>query len=244
MVGVVEHEPPAVAGQDENVAAVRLGEEALIENEIGGSVGDEPAVEQRRFVESLGGADQVVGRRDDRLARSRLGLEDVHQVLLGPDVDAGDGLVEQVELRLGGEGPREEDSAPLAARQRADLAGRRIGHADGLERLGDPLAIERPRLPPEPETGVAAHHHDLADGHRELPVDGLGLRQVGDRPGGGAGWPAEDRQAAGRRPDEAGDELEERALAGPVRADDGQQRARAGPRATRRSGPAGGRSRR
>ena len=183
VVGVVEDEPPAVAGQDEDVAAVRLGKEPLVEDEVGRALGDEPAVEQRRLVESLGGADQVVGRGDDRLAGPRLGLEDVHQVLLGPRVDAGDRLVEQVQLGFGGDGPGEEDPAALAARQGADLAVDRIGHPDRLEGRRDPLAIDRAGLAPEAEPGVAAHHHDLADGDRELPVDRLRLRQVGDRPG-------------------------------------------------------------
>ena len=79
------------------------------------------------------------------------------------DVDAGHGLVEQVELRIGGDGAGEEDAPALAARQRPDLAVDGIGHADRLERRGDALAIDAvPARVPKPEPRVAAHHHDLA----------------------------------------------------------------------------------
>ena len=41
VVGVVEDEPAAVAGQDEDVAAVGLGQEPLVEDEVGRALGDE-----------------------------------------------------------------------------------------------------------------------------------------------------------------------------------------------------------
>src|SRR5712671_2899901 len=102
-MGVVENEPTAVTRQDEDMAAVRLRQELLVEDELRGPLGDEPSVEEGRLLEPLGRADEVVGRRDDGLARSRLGLEDVHQLLLGPSVDARDGLVEEVQLWIGGD---------------------------------------------------------------------------------------------------------------------------------------------
>ena len=146
VVGVVEDERAAVVGQDEDVAAVRLGQQLLVEDEVLGRTGrDDPAVDQRGLVEALRGADQVVGRGDDRLAGPRLGLEDVHQVLLGRGVDAGDRLVEQVQVGLGGDRPGQEDAPALAAGQRADLAVDGVGHADRLERRGDALAVGRGR---------------------------------------------------------------------------------------------------
>ncbi len=35
VVGIVEHEPSAVARQDEHVAAIRLREQALVEHQLG-----------------------------------------------------------------------------------------------------------------------------------------------------------------------------------------------------------------
>ena len=78
------------------------------------------------------------------LAGSGLRLEDVHQVLLGPHVDAGDGLVEEVQVGLGRDRAGQEDAAALAARQRADLAVDGVGHPDRLERGDDPLVVGRP----------------------------------------------------------------------------------------------------
>ena len=73
------------------------------------------------------------------------------------------------------------------------------------------------RLAPEPEPRVAAHHRHLADRHREVPIDRLGLRQVGDGTGSRARRSTEDGKSPGRRSDQSGDQLEQRALAGPVR---------------------------
>ena len=54
-------------------------------------------VDHRHRLEALGGERQIVGRRDDGSPAPCLILEDGHQVFLGGRVDAGDGLVEEVE---------------------------------------------------------------------------------------------------------------------------------------------------
>ena len=115
-------------------------------------------------------------------------LQDVHQVLLGRGVDAGDRLVEQVQVRLGGQGAGEEDAPPLAARQAPDLGPQVTVHADLLERVRDGAAVVRAWSAHAPEARVATHHDDVADGDREGPVDQLGLRHVRDAPGLAARW--------------------------------------------------------
>ena len=90
----------------------------------------------------------------------------------------------------------------------------------------DRPAVVRPGPPEPPERRVATHHHDVVDRHREAPVDELRLRHVGDATGLLAGRVAEDLDAAVPRPQQPGHELEQRALAGAVRPDDRQQRAR------------------
>ena len=110
------------------------------------------------------------------------------------------------------------DSAPIWRSRRPPSRPSRAPRATAL-------AIVAPRLAADPEPGVAAHHHDLADGHRELPVDGLGLGHVGDVAGPPPGGPPRTVDRPAERLDEPGDQLEERALAGAVRADDRQQRA-------------------
>ncbi len=151
-------------------------------------------------------------------------LEDLHQVLLGRGVDARDRFVEQVQVRLGREGPAEEHAPALAAREGADLASILTGHADGLEGLLDSLPIGCRRRSAEPDERHATHHHHVAHRDRERPVDELGLRHIGDPPRLAAGRAAEHLDRARDRFDEPGDRLEERALARPVRPDDREQR--------------------
>ena len=132
-------------------------------------------------MEALRGAEQVVGRRDHRLAGTRLGLQDVHEVLLGHGVDAGDGLVQQVQVGLGGDRPRQEDAPALAAGQGPDLAIRlRLPCRPSRAPRRRAPGRSRPGRRPNPMQRVAAHHHHVADRDRELPVDGLGLGQVRD----------------------------------------------------------------
>ena len=133
VVGVVEHD--RLAAEDQQVPAVRRGQHVRIEDEAGRAVGDDPAVDGRHLLEALRGAGEVVRRRDDRLAAAGLGLEEVHELLLRRRVDAGHGLVEQVEVGVRGERPGEEHAPPLAARQLTDLHAAVLGHPDLLEGL-------------------------------------------------------------------------------------------------------------
>ena len=121
--------------------AVRVGEQVPVEDHLRRPRRDDAAVDERGLLEALRRADQVVGRGDDGLAGPRLALEHVHQLFLGRRVDPGHRLVEEVQLRLGGDRPGEEHPPPLAARQRADLAIERAGHPDGLERGVDPVPV-------------------------------------------------------------------------------------------------------
>jgi hypothetical protein len=166
-----------------------------------------------------------VGTRDDRLAAPGLGVEDRHEVLLGGVIDAGHRLVEEDEIGLRGEGPGQEDAAPLAAREGPDLAAGVGRHPDELEGVGHGGMVASAGTTEWPQARVAAHHHDVAGGHREAPVDGLGLGDVGHRPGVLAGPAAEDGDRAAPRLEEAGDELQEGALATAVGAYDRGQRA-------------------
>ena len=114
MVSVVEED--GLTAEEEKVAAVRAGQDVRIEDERGRTVGDDAAIDGQHTSEAAGGAGQVVGRRDDGLAAPGLGLQEVHEVLLGRGVDTGDRLVEEEQVRLGGERPGEEDPSPLTAR--------------------------------------------------------------------------------------------------------------------------------
>ena len=76
-----------------------------------------------------------------------------------------------------------------------------------------------------PELRIATHHHHVPDAHRERPVDHLGLRHVRHASGFLPGRRTQHLDGAAPRPDEAGDDLQQRLLAAAVRAEDGHQRA-------------------
>src|SRR5690606_1999189 len=135
----------------------------------------------------------------------------------------GERLVEQDELALLGKGTRQEDALLLAAGKLADLPVAIVGHADPGKRSVDRLAILRARPPQPAHAAVAAHHHDILDQYREVPVHFLALRDIGDEIGAQRrlGRTAENADASGGERDETHDGLEQGRLAGAVDADEG-----------------------
>ena len=81
--------------------------------------------------------------RDEEVGELELLLELFEQVdhlRLDRDVEGGDGLVGDDEVRVGRESAREADPLALAARELVRVAGGRVGgQADGLEQLAHPL---------------------------------------------------------------------------------------------------------
>ena len=63
--------------------------------------------------------------------------------VLGLDVDAGEGLVEQDDAGVLGQGAGEEDALALAAGQLADLALAELLHVDARQRVVDRGAVGR-----------------------------------------------------------------------------------------------------
>ena len=101
----------------------------------------------------------------------------------------GHGLVEQVQVRPRRERLGEEDTATLATGELADLSVRvrpPCRRSRGLPRRPrDP----RCRRTDEPDEWDPAHHHDVADGDRERPVDRLRLGDVGESLAASRGGP-------------------------------------------------------
>ena len=147
--------------------------------------------------------------------------------VLGLDVDAGERLVEQDDPAFLRQRAGQEHALLLAAGQFADLALAKVAHADALERLVDPVAVGCARHAQEIHVAVAAHHHDVFDQHRKIPVDILALRHIGDdvalqRLGDRLARTGAPRP---RRLHEAHDRLEQRRLAAAVDADQRADRA-------------------
>ena len=160
------------------------------------------------------------------LPAPRLRFEDVHQLLLGRRVDAGDRLVEQVELGFRGECPGQEHPPPLAAGQGPDLAVDLVVHADRPERGVDGVTVG----PARPAGGCRSGRSDPSSRPRRRspgtpsrrPPPAARRRPAGRRRRAVRRGPSTLPASGSSRP---GDELEERALAGAVRPDDRQQRA-------------------
>ncbi len=139
---------------------------------------------------------------------------------LGPRVDAREGLIHHHHRRLLGERTGEEDPLPLTAGEVTDLTARHRGHPDALETFGDDPLITAPDAAKPSGLAVATHLDDLAHGDREVPVDRVTLRDVGDAiedlPGR---MPLDEALAGvGREQPERGSK--QRRLPGPVGPDD------------------------
>ena len=93
----------------------------------------QPHVEQHHVVEVLGHGLQVVVHGDHRAAGGAQLLEQGEDGPLGGGVDAGEGLVHEVEPGVLGQGAGEEDALLLAARELADLAVGEVAHAHLVE---------------------------------------------------------------------------------------------------------------
>ena len=150
-------------------------------------------------------------------------LEQGQNRALGGHVDAGEGLVHEVDAGVLGQGAGEEDALLLAAGKLADLAVGEVADAHLVEAVERLLAVRRLR-PAEPaQVAVETHEHDVERRGGEVPVDALALGHVG-HPGAPARYEAPQiftQPVTGLiRPSTAFSSVD---LAGAVGADDGDQ---------------------
>ena len=225
VVGVVEHD--RLLAEHEQVPAVGPGEDVAIEDERRRTLGDHGLVHRHDVLEPLGGADEVVRSSRRRSCRapasaSRMSRRSSWVVMSTP---------------VTGSSRRYSCGAAARARARktrrrwppdsdADLGAGVVAHADLVECLGDRVTIVRARPAQRPEGRVATHHHHVPGAHREAPVDGLGLGNVGDPSRLDARRCSQHIDRTGPRLQEPGDDLEQGALAAAVGAEDRRQRAR------------------
>src|SRR5450756_1146297 len=144
------------------------------------AVGDQPPVQEGHQLEALGSRLHVVGAHeygDAPLAQPR---EEAEDRLLGVHVHAGERLVEQQHVRLLGERPGEEHALLLAAGQLADGAPRELGDAELVQTARHHLAVGRLGAAQPAQAAVAPHHHHVAHGDGQAPVDLLAPGHVGD----------------------------------------------------------------
>ena len=140
--------------------------------------------------------------------------------LLAGDVQVGQRLVEQQQLRPADQGVRDHDPLLLAAGQLADPGVRVALRADGGEHVADQLAAGPGRQADTELVAVQAEAHHVPDPQRHVRLDGQLLRHVPDRGvTGRAGVAVEQHRAAGDRL-QAEDDPEQGGLARAVRPDE------------------------
>jgi hypothetical protein len=177
VVRIVE-EHNATTRKWNKVAAVRLLKYPLIEHELCRAVRDHPLGEGDYIVEALCSAGEIVRSGDNRAATRRLGVKDVHDLLLRRRINARHWLVKQIDLRIGGDRTRQEDPAALTARKLANLSLCKVYHIDTRQRIRYSSAICSARSTKRSERWRTTHHHHLINRNRETPINLLGLRHI------------------------------------------------------------------
>ena len=176
-------------------------------------------------MEALRGAGEIVRGGDDRSATGSLGVKDVHDLLLRRGINAGDRLVEQIDLWVRSDRTRQEDPATLTAREFADLALCKIDHIDTTERVRHCRVVRGAGSTEWAERWRTPHHHHFADRYGEAPVDLLGLGHICNTLRVHANSGSKHLHVATPRLHQPSDALQQRRLPATVRAEDGGQRA-------------------
>ena len=186
------------------------------------AVGEHGAVDEHDLIAEFGDGAEVVGGNENEPTLVAEFAEQTHDRLLGADIDAGKGLVEEDDAAGLSEGAGHEDAFLLPAGKLADLAVAVIPHADAAQAVLDGGPVGCGRDPQEIHVAVAAHHDDVVHADGKRPVDFFGLRHVGDPTPllRFADRTAVDFDAAGGRGDEAHEGLEQRGFTRAVDADE------------------------
>ena len=166
------------------------------------------------------------GEEDRQAARLVQFAKEAVKPLLGSGVHPGDGLVEDEEVRLGGEGSGDEDPLQLASRQ-VPHPNTRLGlHPHGVQRPVHGLMVLRRQESKQPTGRDATQGDDLLDGGRKPGVNVGGvLRNVPDPLPGPERLDglSEDEGLAPLGMEEAEDHLDQRRLPRPVLSDEGRE---------------------
>ena len=173
------------------------------------------------MIEQVRNAFQVVVRREHQTAGLSQSTENRGELPAGILVESGKGLVEQDDVRLLRERPGDKSALLLAAGERADLAVGEGIEIHRRERLVHRAGVRRAKGAPQAKPHVAPHSHQGANRDGEIPIDLLALRQVRRVVLALTALVAVKINRAGLDGQEAGQRLEQRGLARPVRAEQG-----------------------
>jgi len=143
----------------------RSGQVLRAEHCLGGSVGDHAAGEQHDPLGPLG-LFEVVRREHHGRAVGHLGVDQRQDRLLAGQIEAGDRLVEQQQLRRPDQGLRDEDALSLSTGQFAERAPEQVGNVKAVGDGMDLCAIGTGDPTEQSAGAVAAHADHFVDGER------------------------------------------------------------------------------
>ena len=219
-MAVVVDDDRAVGSADHPVAE-RLGEQRRAEHLVGRAVRHDATGEQQHAV-GVAGLAEVMGRQHDGRPRRRLVGDHLEDALLRRQVEAGDRLVEEQQVGTGGERLGDQHALALAAGQIAERPAQHRPDVHPLRRLGDRPPVVGAEPAEQAALAVATHAQHLADADRHPAVLQLVL---GDERDPDIAAPFD---APGRRPQQAGEDEQQRALAAAVGSDERHRLTRRG----------------
>lgn len=142
--------------------------------------GDEVGVEQDGVVEVAAGGLDIVDHDEHRAPARDPGSDEAEEFAGSAQVETGEGLVEQEDVGTLREGAGEENALLLPAGEGVQGTLGEVGEFEFGEGFGDAGVVGGGETTEEAESGQAALRDDGADVEREIPVDGLALREVGE----------------------------------------------------------------
>ena len=150
-------------------------------------------------------------------------LKENHDGLLSRRINPGERFVHEIELRILGQGPGEEDALLLTAGELADLASGVIGHAYPIERFQSRGTMRFCDAFEPADLPVAPHRHHIEGVDGKFPVHTFPLGHIADKVSLLSIGLAVDEHAPGSLGHEVEHGLDKRALARTVRADDADE---------------------
>ena len=186
-------------------------------------MGDEFAVNQHHFVAILRHRAEVVGGNQHQIALVAQVFQQLHHRKFRFRIHAGKRFIEQDNAALLCQGAGEKNALFLPAGERADLPLGKVSDAETLQRGGNRFAVGSTRTAQHAHVAVSPQHDDIFHQNREMPVDILALRHIGDAvlPHRLRNRQTIDAHAARLRADNAHDGVKQRRFTRTIHADKG-----------------------
>ena len=150
------------------------------QGEFWGTGRDEIGVEQESVVKVAAGKGDIVDDGEHGAPAGDPGADQAEEFARGPQIEAGEGFVEQENIRALGESAGEEDALLLTAGKGVQRAISERGEIEFSHGFGDPRMVGDGKTAEEAKRGQPALLDHGAYMKGEIPVYGLALREVGE----------------------------------------------------------------